>query len=47
MTLIIVTHDHDLGARAGRQILMEDGRIVSDIRREPDAADSSALKPVI
>jgi putative ABC transport system ATP-binding protein len=46
-TLIIVTHDHALGARAHRQILMEDGRIVSDIRREPDAADSSALKPVI
>jgi putative ABC transport system ATP-binding protein len=46
MTLIIVTHDHDLGARAGRQILMEDGRIVSDIRREAAVADSSAIKPV-
>lgn len=31
MTLIVVTHDHALGARAKRQIKMEDGVIVSDI----------------
>jgi putative ABC transport system ATP-binding protein len=31
MTLIIVTHDHALGARARRQLKMEDGSIVSDI----------------
>jgi putative ABC transport system ATP-binding protein len=30
MTLIVVTHDHDLGARARRQIRMEDGGIVRD-----------------
>ena len=30
MTLIVVTHDHDLGARARRQIRMEDGAIVRD-----------------
>ena len=30
MTLIVVTHDHVLGARARRQIRMEDGGIVSD-----------------
>lgn len=30
MTLIVVTHDHDLGARAHRQIRMEDGSIVRD-----------------
>lgn len=30
MTLIVVTHDHALGARARRQIKMEDGGIVSD-----------------
>ncbi len=29
-TLIVVTHDHALGARARRQIKMEDGSIVSD-----------------
>ncbi len=31
MTLIVVTHDHALGARAKRQLRMEDGRIVSDV----------------
>lgn len=35
MTLIVVTHDHALGARARRQIRMEDGVIVSDITRAP------------
>jgi len=30
MTLIVVTHDPVLGARARRQIKMEDGCIVSD-----------------
>ncbi len=36
MTLIVVTHDHALGARARRQIKMEDGVIVSDITRAPE-----------
>ncbi|HQN66040.1 MAG TPA: ABC transporter ATP-binding protein [Methylophilus sp.] len=31
MTLIVVTHDQALGARARRQIRMEDGSVVSDI----------------
>jgi len=30
MTLIVVTHDQALGARARRQIKMDDGAIVSD-----------------
>jgi len=30
VTLIVVTHDHALGARARRQIKMDDGAIVSD-----------------
>ena len=30
VTLIMVTHDQALGGRAGRQLLMEDGAIVSD-----------------
>jgi putative ABC transport system ATP-binding protein len=36
MTLIIVTHDHALGARARRQLKMEDGSIVSDITSAHD-----------
>jgi putative ABC transport system ATP-binding protein len=31
MTLIVVTHDQALGARAKRQIRMEDGAVVSDV----------------
>ena len=30
VTLIVVTHDPALGARAGRQLVMEDGRLKSD-----------------
>lgn len=29
ITLVIVTHDHDLASRCGRQIYIEDGRIVT------------------
>jgi putative ABC transport system ATP-binding protein len=35
MTLIIVTHDPVLGARARRQIRMEDGSVVSDVTTTP------------
>lgn len=38
MTLIVVTHDHALGARARRQIRMEDGNVLSDVTRAPDQA---------
>ena len=41
MTLIVVTHDHALGARARRQIRMVDGGIVSDIN-QADVAPSSS-----
>ncbi len=34
VTLIVVTHDQALGARASRQIKMVDGAIVSDISKE-------------
>ena len=30
VTLIVVTHDQDMGARAKRQLVMEDGRLKSD-----------------
>lgn len=33
MTLIVVTHDNDIGSRARRQLKMVDGRIVEDKRR--------------
>ena len=42
MTLIVVTHDHALGARARRQIKMEDGVIVSDITRDITSIQAQA-----
>lgn len=36
VTLIVVTHDQALGARARRQLKMEDGSIVSDTSSTPD-----------
>ncbi len=34
LTLILVTHDHDIGASASRRIEVSDGRIVSDQRQD-------------
>ena len=41
VTLLVVTHDPVLGARASRQLVMEDGKLISD-RRNP-ATSSSTL----
>lgn len=35
ITLIVITHDPEIGARARRQIQMVDGRIVEDVSRSP------------
>jgi len=37
ITLIVVTHDHELGKRAQRRIRMVDGKIAEDHRHEPVA----------
>ena len=37
VTLIVVTHDTTLGARAGRQLLMEDGELRHDSRKKSNA----------
>ena len=37
VTLIMVTHDSALGARAHRQLMMEDGAVKHDKRQHPDA----------
>ncbi len=42
MTLLVVTHDPELGRRAKRRIRMVDGCITEDIRSEPAQADSTA-----
>ena len=38
VTLIVVTHDGNMGARARRQLLMEDGGLKSDSAQAPCAA---------
>ncbi len=37
VTLVVVTHDQTMVARAGRQIVMEDGRLQRDSARNADA----------
>jgi putative ABC transport system ATP-binding protein len=38
LTLLVVTHDANLGARARRCLHMRDGRIIEDVQREPGDA---------
>jgi putative ABC transport system ATP-binding protein len=38
ITVIVVTHDPDVGAMAKREIRFKDGRVASDSKREPVAA---------
>jgi putative ABC transport system ATP-binding protein len=46
VTLIMVTHDAALGARAQRQLMMEDGAIKQDLRQTAPAASSAASPPI-
>jgi putative ABC transport system ATP-binding protein len=34
-TIVLVTHEEDIAAHAGRVVRLLDGRIVADVRREP------------
>ena len=45
VTLIVVTHDPSLGARARRQLRMEDGRLQSDSAQRPGAIAEIAPRP--
>ncbi|HEY5762796.1 MAG TPA: ABC transporter ATP-binding protein [Rhodocyclaceae bacterium] len=36
VTLLVVTHELDIAARAGRQIVFRDGRILSDVRQSSE-----------
>ena len=37
-TIVLVTHEEDIAAHAGRVVRLLDGRIVADVRREPQGA---------
>jgi len=37
-TIVLVTHEEDIAAHAGRVVRLLDGRVVSDVRREPRGA---------
>jgi putative ABC transport system ATP-binding protein len=37
-TIVMITHEHDVAAHAKRVLELADGRIVSDVRREPVVA---------
>ncbi|HKG14160.1 MAG TPA: ABC transporter ATP-binding protein [Pyrinomonadaceae bacterium] len=42
-TLLLVTHDHELAARADRRIALRDGRVVSDeMLREAETSDAAS-----
>jgi putative ABC transport system ATP-binding protein len=45
VTLIVVTHDTSLGARAGRQLLMEDGELKHDSSASPPPDAESCARP--
>jgi putative ABC transport system ATP-binding protein len=47
LTVVLVTHEHDIAAWAGRRILFRDGRIVEDVRQAPHmgSAASGAAAP--
>jgi putative ABC transport system ATP-binding protein len=44
VTLIMVTHDHALGARARRQLMMEDGALQQDLR---DKGQANPAPPMV
>ena len=46
LTLMLVTHDHDIGSSAERLVTMRDGAIVDDqIQRVPGGADGGRRQP--
>jgi putative ABC transport system ATP-binding protein len=43
LTVVLVTHEHDIAAWAGRRIVFRDGRIVEDARQLPRADAAAAV----
>jgi putative ABC transport system ATP-binding protein len=47
ITVVLVTHEPDISAFAGRIVVMRDGRILSDERRTPQRAEAAAWQPEV
>jgi len=47
VTILLVTHESDIGRCAGRMVSMRDGRILSDRLQTPVRADPGPLPPVL
>jgi putative ABC transport system ATP-binding protein len=47
VALVLVTHDREVAARAGRQITVRDGVVVSDTRRDDPAGPSDGPTPPV
>jgi putative ABC transport system ATP-binding protein len=41
MTIVFVTHEHDIAAYAARRLVLKDGAIISDQRQQPTLAEAS------
>ena len=41
LTIVMVTHERSFAARASRQIVMHDGRIVADVDQRAQSAPSA------
>ncbi len=44
ITLVLVTHETDIAAYAGRVITFRDGEVVSDVRQEPAVARAAGVR---
>ena len=48
MTIVLVTHEHDVAAFASRLVMFRDGRIVADERQAPtSAADRACARWIV
>jgi putative ABC transport system ATP-binding protein len=46
ITVVLVTHEHDIAEHATRVVEMRDGRVLSDVRQQPRRAAAPAPRPL-
>ncbi|TAM48330.1 MAG: ABC transporter ATP-binding protein [Acidobacteria bacterium] len=47
ITVVLVTHEPDIARYAARVIVMKDGKLLSDLRQEPQRAVPAPVEPVV